>query len=428
MRFRFTEAPIDSGAARRELLDRGAGGYVSFEGWVRDHNEGREVTRPRIRGVPVAGVKEGELILAEALRRFPTKHALCIHRVGSLDLTDMAVWVGVSAEHRGEAFAACRFIIDEVKHRVPIWKKEHIEAAIRAGSTASAVRRLRGTIMIDTGITVTSGAARLFTATSLKEVGPEGQARLASQPRPDRRCRRTRQSGAATFGWRRSRALSVIDADNLDASNSPSADLRARRRGSAEGGGLPETALATLNPLRARRNPPCASPPTRARPGARATTSWSTAATISAPSSSQRCRGPRTAARRIRERLSVRGPAAGVQPAARPCVSALPVAGCDGGRRRRQLRRGRRLGPVPGTFGAMQALLSLRVPPGPPGQLEGELPPAQFHELLAALAQGPAPRGVPRARLQPGARASTRIAGPRNQVGPPWLFRLSTFK
>jgi molybdopterin synthase catalytic subunit len=53
------------------------------------------------------------------------RHALCIHRVGRLALTDLAVWVGVSATHRGEAFDACRFIIDAVKHRVPIWKKEH---------------------------------------------------------------------------------------------------------------------------------------------------------------------------------------------------------------------------------------------------------------------------------------------------------------
>ena len=70
-------------------------------------------------------MKEGDRIVAEALARFPIKHALCIHRVGSLDLTAMAVWVGVSAAHRGEDFAACRFIIDEVKHRLPIWKKEH---------------------------------------------------------------------------------------------------------------------------------------------------------------------------------------------------------------------------------------------------------------------------------------------------------------
>jgi molybdopterin synthase catalytic subunit len=125
MRFRFTEEAIDTAAARRELLDPAAGGFVSFEGWVRNFNEGQEVTRLEYEAFQALAVKEGERILAEAAARFPVKSALCIHRVGSLALTDMAVWVGVSAVHRGEAFDACRFIIDEVKHRVPIWKKEH---------------------------------------------------------------------------------------------------------------------------------------------------------------------------------------------------------------------------------------------------------------------------------------------------------------
>jgi molybdopterin synthase catalytic subunit len=125
MRFRFTPAAIDTAAARREVQDVAAGGYVSFEGWVRDHNEGREVARLEYEAFQDLAVKEGERILAEALVRFPIKRALCIHRVGELGLSDMAVWVGVSSVHRGEAFAACRFIIDEVKHRVPIWKKEH---------------------------------------------------------------------------------------------------------------------------------------------------------------------------------------------------------------------------------------------------------------------------------------------------------------
>lgn len=125
MQFRFTESPIDTAAARRELLDRGAGGYVSFEGWVRDLNEGREVTRLEYEAFQALAVKEGERILTAAMQRFPIKRAACIHRIGSLDLSDMAVWVGVSSVHRGEAFDACRFIIDEVKHRVPIWKKEH---------------------------------------------------------------------------------------------------------------------------------------------------------------------------------------------------------------------------------------------------------------------------------------------------------------
>jgi len=125
MSFRFTQTAIDTESARRELQDLGAGGYVSFEGWVRNQNEGQEVTRLEYEAFQELAVKEGDRIVAEALRRFPVKHALCIHRVGSLDLGGMAVWVGVSSAHRGEAFDACRYIIDEVKHRLPIWKKEH---------------------------------------------------------------------------------------------------------------------------------------------------------------------------------------------------------------------------------------------------------------------------------------------------------------
>jgi len=128
MKFRFTETAIDTQTARRELVDRGAGGYVSFEGWVRDFNEGKEVTRLEYEAFQALAVKEGERILGKALQLFPIKHALCIHRLGSLDLTDLAVWVGVSAEHRGEAFDACRYIIDEIKHCVPIWKKEYYQS------------------------------------------------------------------------------------------------------------------------------------------------------------------------------------------------------------------------------------------------------------------------------------------------------------
>lgn len=127
MRFRFTSTAIDTAAARRELLDPGAGGYVSFEGWVRNFNEGRTVLRLEYEAFESLAIAEGGRILAAAATRFPIKQALCIHRVGALDISDMAVWVGVSAEHRGEAFDACRFIIDEVKHRVPIWKKEHYD-------------------------------------------------------------------------------------------------------------------------------------------------------------------------------------------------------------------------------------------------------------------------------------------------------------
>jgi molybdopterin synthase catalytic subunit len=125
MRFRLLHTTIDTAASRGELLDGGAGGYASFEGWVRDHNEGRAVERLEYEAFAELAIKEGDLIVAEALQRFPVKQALCAHRIGALAIGELAVWVGVSSAHRGEAFDACRYIIDEVKHRVPIWKKEH---------------------------------------------------------------------------------------------------------------------------------------------------------------------------------------------------------------------------------------------------------------------------------------------------------------
>jgi molybdopterin synthase catalytic subunit len=69
--------------------------------------------------------KEGARIVEEALRKFAVAKALCVHRTGLLEIGGIAVWVGVEAGHRGAAFDACRFVIDEVKARVPIWKKEH---------------------------------------------------------------------------------------------------------------------------------------------------------------------------------------------------------------------------------------------------------------------------------------------------------------
>ena len=108
----------------RSLGDEACGALVTFEGRVRNHNDGRTVERLEYEGYEALAAKEGERIVAEALARFDITHARCVHRLGALELGDLAVWVGVSAHHRGEAFEACRYIIDEVKERVPIWKKE----------------------------------------------------------------------------------------------------------------------------------------------------------------------------------------------------------------------------------------------------------------------------------------------------------------
>jgi molybdopterin/thiamine biosynthesis adenylyltransferase/molybdopterin synthase catalytic subunit/rhodanese-related sulfurtransferase len=123
--FGFSHSAIDPRSLRVQLEDPAAGGYASFEGWVRNHNEGQEVTRLEYEAFETLAVKEGERIVREAIERYDVLKAACVHRIGSLAIGDLAVWVGVSARHRAEAFAACRYIIDEVKHRVPIWKKEH---------------------------------------------------------------------------------------------------------------------------------------------------------------------------------------------------------------------------------------------------------------------------------------------------------------
>ncbi len=123
--FSFSEIAIDPTELRKQLADPTCGGFVSFEGWVRNNNEGHDVVQLEYEAFVDLAIKEGARIVEEAVKRFGVAQAACVHRVGLLEIGHVAVWVGVSAGHRDEAFKACRYIIDEVKHRVPIWKKEH---------------------------------------------------------------------------------------------------------------------------------------------------------------------------------------------------------------------------------------------------------------------------------------------------------------
>ena len=102
---------------RAALTDPACGGFASFEGWVRDHNEGQRVRHLEYEAFEALAVREGERIVAEAIARFGVTRAACVHRLGDLAIGEVAVWVGASAPHRNEAFLACRYIIDEVKHR-----------------------------------------------------------------------------------------------------------------------------------------------------------------------------------------------------------------------------------------------------------------------------------------------------------------------
>ena len=123
-RFRLSDTPFDVAVLRADLLDARVGGYASFEGWVRDHHDGRAVTGLRYEAYAALAEQEGERILDEARDRFAILDVRCVHRTGDLAIGELAVWVGVTAAHRDAAFAACRFVIDEVKARVPIWKRE----------------------------------------------------------------------------------------------------------------------------------------------------------------------------------------------------------------------------------------------------------------------------------------------------------------
>ena len=124
-RFSFSHEDVSGEEVRRLVSDKTSGAYVAFEGWVRNHNDGRRVLHLEYEAHERLGVKEGERIIHEAEKQFGIGTVYCVHRLGKLEISDIAVIVGVSAPHRGEAFEACRYIIDEVKHRVPIWKKEY---------------------------------------------------------------------------------------------------------------------------------------------------------------------------------------------------------------------------------------------------------------------------------------------------------------
>lgn len=166
--FEFSLGPIEADAMKAALADPAAGGFAAFEGWVRDHSEGRAVSRLEYEAFEELAHSEGKRIVAEALRRHGALRARCVHRLGALAVGELAVWVGVAAEHRAEAFAACREIIDEIKHRLPIWKKEHYAGGdsgwVNCAHCAEAVR---------------APSFDYSRQLALPEVGAAGQERLA---------------------------------------------------------------------------------------------------------------------------------------------------------------------------------------------------------------------------------------------------------
>ena len=122
--FKITTKPLDTQAELAVLSIDSAGAVVTFEGRVRNHNEGKAVAALYYEAYERLAESCAETIIQEALQKFGVEKIIACHRVGDLKIGEPAVFVAVASAHRKEAFQACQYVIDEIKHRLPIWKKE----------------------------------------------------------------------------------------------------------------------------------------------------------------------------------------------------------------------------------------------------------------------------------------------------------------
>jgi molybdopterin synthase catalytic subunit len=124
LRFSLTDQSIDIMSLTAELHDPAAGAEVTFDGRVRNHNDGHVVTRLEYQAYPALALNAGKRILEEEGERHGLIRAIAVHRTGSLEIGESAVWVGVASAHRGAAFDAARAIMERLKYELPVWKKE----------------------------------------------------------------------------------------------------------------------------------------------------------------------------------------------------------------------------------------------------------------------------------------------------------------
>jgi molybdopterin synthase catalytic subunit len=117
------EQPLDVAEVTAAVADPAAGGTAIFVGAVRDHDDGRGVDRLEYTGHPTAQARLAE-VAAEIAAEFDVVAVAAVHRLGALEIGDLAVVSAVSAAHRDTAFEASRALIDRLKQRVPIWKHQ----------------------------------------------------------------------------------------------------------------------------------------------------------------------------------------------------------------------------------------------------------------------------------------------------------------
>lgn len=125
-RVRVQQEPFDAGREIASLTEgrRDVGAVATFIGCVRDLNEGSAVSRMTLEHYPGMTERALEAICEEASGRWDLIDLRVVHRIGPLEPGDAIVLVAVSSAHRGEAFAACEFVMDYLKTRAPFWKKE----------------------------------------------------------------------------------------------------------------------------------------------------------------------------------------------------------------------------------------------------------------------------------------------------------------
>lgn len=122
--FALLDKPINDRRLKLALLNDQSGALATFEGWVRNHNNARPVTKLTYYGYEKLASNQGEKLITQAKQQFDIINAVAIHRIGDLAIGDMAVWIGVTAHHRYPAFDACRWLLDAIKADIPVWKQE----------------------------------------------------------------------------------------------------------------------------------------------------------------------------------------------------------------------------------------------------------------------------------------------------------------
>ena len=133
---------IDTAQAKRQASDISFGALVTFEGVVRnDQHQDTRVSSLMYIADSDECIKQGDQIIQEAYKHFSIRKAVCIQRIGQVPAGESATWIGVWAEHRDEAFKGCRYIIEETKQRLLIWKKEHF-----INGTSAWVRKTNTTV------------------------------------------------------------------------------------------------------------------------------------------------------------------------------------------------------------------------------------------------------------------------------------------